>query len=597
MTDGTRGFGEQLFQRLQAKGLSKAQVYKALTLQKLNEEVRELGASGLLGEGAMLEIAKIKSVARQKQLAEVAVEKSLSVGWVRALSRLIRRAEKIKTDDESNAIWDFFFQIREDLEAKGPSRALLTRVKEFTKRKDLSKKKEDAKRRDVTSIFEVSPDRKITDLKKLDLRMGRGLDVGTTNICCAVQKDAGDLITNIQRNAFLDVRSDPFTKKMLMKLGIDHIVQGEKGYVIGDPAFDLANVFEKNTRRPMKRGMISPLEPEALLIVSLIIAELLGHPQEVGEMCVYSIPADPIDSERNVIYHSGALEAVLRKLGYTPKAMMEGHSVVFAELGNESYTGIGVSCGGGMFNVSIAYHSMPALTFSTSRGGDWIDENVSEALGLTASQVCGIKESGVNLLKPKSRVEEAVSIYYRNLINYTLEQIRDKFTTSENMPSFPHPVVLACAGGTAMIEGFIDVFRDEFEKVDFPVEVKDIRVAKDPLRAVARGCLQAALEESLAAGQGDLPEAASSHVTRAAVEKTTDIRAQKNHLAARRRKDGVFPLPSGPDEVPLQEVSDDVPLEEVKEVRDVGGVVEADDNLEEMEVIEPPAEKEKKRKS
>ena len=64
----------------------------------------------------------------------------------------------------------------------------------------------------------------------------------------------------------------------------------------------------------MKDGMISPLEPEALLIVSLIIAELIGHLTEDGEVCAYSVPADPIDVDRNVIYHTGALEAVLRKM-------------------------------------------------------------------------------------------------------------------------------------------------------------------------------------------------------------------------------------------------------------------------------------------
>ena len=115
----TGGFGEQLFQRLQAKGLSKAQVYKAITLQKLNDEVRELGAQGLLTESKMLDIARIESQARQKQLAELSVERNLSGTWVKQLSMLIRRAERAKTDQEANPIWDFYFEIKEKLEAVG----------------------------------------------------------------------------------------------------------------------------------------------------------------------------------------------------------------------------------------------------------------------------------------------------------------------------------------------------------------------------------------------------------------------------------------------------------------------------------------------
>ncbi len=492
MSDAKKGFGEQLFQRLQSKGLSKAQIYKVLALQRLSEEVSELGAKGLLSEGHLLEISKVSAAARQKQIAEIAVEKTLSVGWVKELSKLVRNAEKAPSERESSRTWDFFFEVKEALDREGPTRQLLGRIRDFGSGKTVPTPGGDG---------DGAPgdDRTVVSLGKLNLELGRGLDVGTVNICAAAQKgDEEGLIFNIQRNAFLDVRSDAFTKRMLMKLGIDYIVQGDKGYVIGDPAFELANIFEKNTRRPMKDGMISPVEPEALLIVSLLVAQLLGTPQEVGEVCAFSVPSDPVDVERNVIYHRGALEAVLRKLGYTPKPVLEGHAVVFAELAPEEYTGIGISCGGGMFNVCVAYKSVPALTFSTSRGGDWIDHNVSSALGMASPQVCAIKESGVDLMKPRDRIEDAVVIYYRHLIQYTLEMIQAKFESAQNMPSFSSPIEIVCAGGTSLVRGFIDVFREEFEKVHFPIEVKGIRLARDPLRAIAEGCLQAALEETKA---------------------------------------------------------------------------------------------------
>ena len=490
MTEEGKGFGEQLYSRLQGKGLSKYQVDKVLALQRLDAEVTELGAKGLLAEAQLLEIAKINSSARQKQLAELAVEKDLPAAWVRDLAKLIRKAEKAHTEAETNKYWDFFFEIKEMIEKEGATRSIQQLIRNFHVEKPVPK----GGRVDVVE----AADRRVVSFNKMnDLEAGRGLDVGTVNICAAARRRDGDEIAyNIQRNAFLDVRSDTFTKKMLMKLGIDYIVQGDKGYVLGDPAFELANIFEKNPRRPMKDGMISPVEPEALLIVSLLAAELLGHPQAQGEVCAFSVPADPIDAERNVIYHRGALETVLRKLGYAPKPMLEGHSVIFAELQEQDYTGIGISCGGGMFNICIAYKSVPALTFSTSRGGDWIDNNVATAIGMPASLVCAVKEGGVDLKNPKDRVQEAIVIYYRNLIQYTLETVKQKFETAANMPSFARPIDLVCAGGTSLIEGFIDVFREEFEKINFPLDIARIRLARDPLRAIAAGCLQAALEES-----------------------------------------------------------------------------------------------------
>jgi hypothetical protein len=55
-----------------------------------------------------------------------------------------------------------------------------------------------------------------------------------------------------------------------------------------------------------------------------------------------------------------------------------------------------------------------------------------------------------------------------------------------------------------MITGFIDVFREEFEKINFPIEVSSIRMANDPLKAVSRGCMTAAIEETRALTEVDV---------------------------------------------------------------------------------------------
>ncbi len=559
---GRRGFGEQLFQRLQDKGLSKSQIYKILALQRLDPEVADLGAKGLLTEGHLLEISKIRSTPRQKQLAELGVEHNLTVVWIRSFSKLIRAAEKAP-EDVSAKIWNFYFEIEGKLKEVGPKKELLATLKDFDPEKlswrdprdtaILTPRKE---KKEDEALFDKPGE---ADFDEMDLQLGRGLDVGTVNICASAKDEGGETSYHLQRNAFIDVRNDPFTRKMLMKLGIDYIVQGDKGYVIGNPAFDLANIFERNTRRPMQAGMISPVESEALLIVSLLAAQILGQPKEVGEVCAFSVPADPVDADRNVIYHRGALEEVLRKLGYSPKPMLEGHALVFSELEEEEYTGIGISCGGGMFNICVAYKSVPALTFSTSRGGDWIDQNVASALNLPAPQVCASKEAGIDLLNPKNRIEDAASIYYRHLIQYTLETIKQKFESANNLPQFSHPVSIVCAGGTSMPKGFIEIFREEFRKVNFPIEIKDIRIAEDPLRAVSRGCLNGAIEETLALG--DIQKASDVLVHRAEISKTSTLNdntkrlIKKNASKAKQKADSVkvsqIKLPKPQVEVPV----------------------------------------------
>ena len=157
-----------------------------------------------------------------------------------------------------------------------------------------------------------------------------------------------------------------------------------------------------------------------------------------------------------------------------------------------THLGIGLSFGGGMANACVAYKSIPCLSFSVARGGDWIDKNVANVLGIRRAKATMLKERGVDIRDPKNREEEAIAIYYRNLISYLLENVKHRFESGQNMPTFSEPVDIACAGGTSMVGGFIEVFRDEFAKIDFPIPIGRIFRAEEALTSVARGCLVAA---------------------------------------------------------------------------------------------------------
>ncbi|MCB9888922.1 MAG: hypothetical protein H6836_05045 [Planctomycetes bacterium] len=338
---------------------------------------------------------------------------------------------------------------------------------------------------------EASTTNSTSDATKVAL--GKGLDIGTANLAAAVQNDEDGITVTVERNAFLDIGSDVYSKNMLTKLKVPYVVHNGKLVVLGESAFELANVFGKETRRPMKDGLISPTEIDAMPMIKLIISKVLGDPREQGENCYFSVPAESLDVDNNVVYHQGLFEGMLNKMGYTAKAINEAHAVVFSELAEQEFTGIGLSFGGGMANACVCYKTIPCLSFSVARGGDWIDSNVANVLGIKKSRATYIKERGIDIRDPKSREEEAVAIYYRNLISYTLENIKNRFETGANMPMFNDPIDIACAGGTAMIGGFIEVFRDEFGKIDFPIPVGRIFRAEDSLQAVAKGCLVAAV--------------------------------------------------------------------------------------------------------
>jgi hypothetical protein len=356
-----------------------------------------------------------------------------------------------------------------------------------------------------------------SSLDQLELEPGRGLHVETERISGAGRlKSGGEVVVAAQRNAFLAVPGDESTKALLRPLDLSFVVNGDKGYVVGDPAVELARIFGKTPRLPMRHGTLSPDEPLALFILSLLLRQVTGEPSKPGELCVYAVPADPIEGDRNFVYHLGAVESALRALGYEPRPMTECHLLVSSELKDQDYTGIGVTCGAGMANVGIAYKGLPVLGFSASRGGDWIDQSVAEAVGLPADEVARVRMGGMDLEAPQGRVEGAIQIYTRTLLHSLMESLRQKLAEAQALPNFGRPVPVVCAGSAVTAKGFLELFKDEIEKARLPLRIDYLRLAADPHTAVARGCLEAALEEGRAQA-GPRNETAPAVLERAAV--------------------------------------------------------------------------------
>ncbi len=323
--------------------------------------------------------------------------------------------------------------------------------------------------------------------------LGRGLDVGTANLLAVGENATGDLVVKRERNAFLEIPAEFVgNREMLTKLQVPYVNFKGRLFVLGDASFHLANMFGKDVRRPMSHGFLSPAEQDAIPMMRFIVHRLLGEPRAPDEPVCFCIPAASIDKDNDTVYHEGIVSGILRKLGYKPQPMNEAHAVVYSSLAEQDFTGIGVSCGGGMFNVCVAYKTIPALTFSVARGGDWIDDHVSRVMGVPRTRATAIKESGVHLMDPQSREEEAVVLYYRNLIQYVLQNLKQRFALARDVPQFEEPIEVVVAGGTSLIGGFVEVFAEELRKVDLPIPISGVRRADDALSSVVRGCLIAA---------------------------------------------------------------------------------------------------------
>ncbi|HID28234.1 MAG TPA: hypothetical protein EYP22_10570 [Methanosarcinales archaeon] len=324
--------------------------------------------------------------------------------------------------------------------------------------------------------------------------MAKGLDVGTMNIICA-EKEGDDIVFIQQRDAFIELEFNELTQKMLNNTNVLYIAKGNVINVLGDDALNFANIFNKRTRRPMRNGIISPEEKSAIPMVKLIIEKVVGEPNYQNEKLYLSSPANPIDSDIDTLYHQKTLESILRKIGYDARTINEGMAIIYSELADNGFSGLGISLGAGMTNVALGYYATPVLSFSLARGGDWIDQQTARATGLPVERICTIKEKNFKLsyVTEMGSPEGALAVYHNNLISYVINYLKRELTKGITTPDISVPVVLA--GGTAMPAGFTDQFRKQLHETDLPINISRVILANDPLFSVARGCLIAATTE------------------------------------------------------------------------------------------------------
>ncbi len=324
-----------------------------------------------------------------------------------------------------------------------------------------------------------------------------GLDIGTSHIVMA-QNRGNQINTVKQLNAFFTIPHSKFTKKILVENDISFYEKDDQFYILGFSSENFAKMFNANTRRTMDKGMLSAREEEGLTVLQSIISTLIkGHPNK-GEVICFSIPGNPIDGPNSVVYHESIIKMYLTSLGYRAFSINEGLATVMAELANDNFTGIGISMGGGMCNVCLSYLSVPVISYSIQKGGDYIDTMVGLSVGEKATTIKSMKEGIFSLTKPpKNRVETALEIYYQELVQILLESLHDVLIKTDKIPKINTPIPISLSGGTVLPEGFKDLFERSLANIDLPINISEVKISADPLNTTAKGAMVMALSEKI----------------------------------------------------------------------------------------------------
>lgn len=329
-----------------------------------------------------------------------------------------------------------------------------------------------------------------------------GIDIGTGFISCAEEEGSKvkfrkirDAFFKLNPSKFLEGSANDFGEGMLKNAGAHYVKVDGTLYVLGDDAFKFANLFHQECLRPMSQGVLNPKQPVSNIMVSELIKAVAGKPQSDDDVLYYCVPAEPIDADFDVEYHKQILGSVFEDLGYKNiNVMTEGLAVVYSELAETQYTGIGMSFGAGMCNIVYSFMGMPVFAFSLSRGGDWIDAHAAKHTDETHNVVTAVKEQAdFSLYDTTNGIQRAISIYYESLLSYVVEQFKELYekTPKKKLPNVTMEMPIVIAGGTSLVMGFVERLR-ELTAEGFPVPISEIRHAEEPLFAVSNGLYRAA---------------------------------------------------------------------------------------------------------
>jgi len=337
--------------------------------------------------------------------------------------------------------------------------------------------------------------------------MATGLDAGTMFLVGSRQSDENVQYIS-QRNCFMTIDDGEDAEDMLTSAGAKMVKIDNKLNVLGEDAIIFSNLLssfgaEKATlKRPMRDGVLnSQEEKNSISVLSSLIEAAIGKPRTEGEVCVFSEPGNPINSEKNNIFHSAMLSQILTKLGYSPMSLNEALAIIYAEnpkmgIGGSEMpmSGISMSLGAGQVNVCMAVRGYPVISFSIVGSGDYIDKQVSILSGQQVSNVTKIKETKLDFdnIDYGNMVIAGLDIHYSDLLENILKNFSKEFSKSGNTYEFPIEIVVS--GGTAKPNGFENKFKEILNKMDLPFEVKGVRMSSDLMNSVSKGCLIKALQ-------------------------------------------------------------------------------------------------------
>jgi hypothetical protein len=144
--------------------------------------------------------------------------------------------------------------------------------------------------------------------------------------------------------------------------------------------------------------------------------------------------------------------------------------------------------------VCLSYLSVPVLSFSVSKAGDFIDSSSAAVIGDRATRIRALKEESFRFNGHfEDKVHQVIAVYYDDVIHTLVDALKDQLSKCRGLPKLTRPIPIVLSGGSAMPGGFRDRFENALKEANLPITFSEIRLAQNPLQSTAKGALIAAM--------------------------------------------------------------------------------------------------------
>ena len=342
-----------------------------------------------------------------------------------------------------------------------------------------------------------------------------GCDVGTGFFQTAEEIN-GQIELKCVRNAFIELVKTDDIHEMLRQNKFQWVEDDTNVYVIGEDAIRFARMLpgKVELRRPLQDGVLNAGEEKKMLVLNELIRSTVGKAADKKSVVATCVSSPPIDGSSNNTFHERRLRGMFENQGWTCQIIEEALAVILAERptiieadGTEvPYSGIGISFGAGRVNALLAYKGITVVGMSASRSGDYIDNEVANAITVPVSQVTNYKETKLDFdnIDMDNDLAFALDAYYTKTISDVFEMFASKFQSVKS--DFERPLDIVVAGGTSMPKGFIKKLDGIVRGLKVPFQIKEVRHSKDPRNSVVKGLLARATITARELAKKDSPE-------------------------------------------------------------------------------------------